>query len=81
MSTINGSLGRYSLKAKDNGNHIQGMMAINDEGGAEVTRQEFSERYLDDVINNVVYPVTGGNFTITNAFRNEMVKAGFQQPH
>ena len=81
MSTINSSLGRYSLKAKDSGNHIKGTIAINDEGGSEVTCQEFNEHYLDDVINNVVYPVTGGNHTITNAFRDEMVKAGFQQPH
>ncbi|CAX58762.1 MULTISPECIES: hypothetical protein [Erwinia] len=81
MSTINSSMGRYSLKAKHNGNHIKGSIAINDEGGSQLTLQEFNEHYLDDVVNNVIYPVTGGNRVIANAFRDEMVKAGFVQPH
>ncbi|WP_428945533.1 hypothetical protein ACQK5W_05620 [Pantoea sp. FN060301] len=81
MSTINSSMGRYSLKAKNAGNHIQGFIAINDEGGSQLTRQEFDEHYLDDVVNNVIFPVTGGNRAIANAFREEMVKAGFEQPH
>ncbi|MEM6160053.1 hypothetical protein AAH446_05765 [Erwinia sp. P6884] len=81
MSTINSSMGRYSLKAKNAGNHIHGFIAINDEGGSQLTRQEFDEHYLDDVVNNVIFPVTGGNRAIANAFREEMVKAGFEQPH
>jgi len=52
MSTINTSMGRYSLKAKDYGNHISG-----------------------------IYPITGGNREITRALRDQMVKAGFEQPH
>ncbi|MBV4368616.1 hypothetical protein ACMGGR_15255 [Erwinia sp. BNK-24-b] len=81
MSTIDSSMGRYSLKANNSGNHIRGSIAINDEGGSPLTLQEFDEHYLDDVINNVIYPVTGGNRIITNAFRDEMLKAGFNQPH
>lgn len=81
MSTLNSSLGRYSLKAQNAGDHIQGSIAINDEGGSPLTLQEFDEHYLDDVINNVIYPVTGGNRAITNAFREELIKAGFKQPH
>lgn len=81
MSTINTSLGRYSLTAKDAGNHIKGKIAINDEGGTQLTCQEFKEHYLDDVVNNVIYPVTGGNRQITQALRDEMIKAGFYQPH
>jgi len=81
MSTIDSSMGRYSLKANNSGNHIRGSIAINDEGGSPLTLQEFDEHYLDDVINNVIYPVTGGNRIITNAFRDEMLKAGFKQPH
>ncbi|WP_158783735.1 hypothetical protein [Pantoea sp. BAV 3049] len=81
MSTVNSSMGRYSLKAKNAGDHIKGSIAINDEGGSQLTLQEFNEHYLDDVINNVVYPVTGGNRAITKAFRDEMIKAGFEQPH
>lgn len=81
MSTINSSLGRYSLKANNSGDHIKGTIAINDEGGTQLTQQEFNEHYLDDVVNNVIYPVTGGNRVIANAFREEMVKAGFIQPH
>ena len=54
MSTINTSMGRYSLKAKDYGNHIRGSIAINDEGGTQLTLQEFEEHYLDDVVNNVI---------------------------
>ncbi|WP_034913271.1 MULTISPECIES: hypothetical protein [Erwinia] len=81
MSTIDSSMGRYSLKAEHAGNHIQGSIAINDEGGAQLTRQEFDEHDLDDVINNVVYPVTGGNRAIANAFRERMVDAGFDVTH
>ncbi|MEZ3499874.1 hypothetical protein [Pantoea sp. KPR_PJ] len=81
MSTINTSMGRYSLKAKNAGNHIKGSFAINDEGGTQLTMQEFDEHYLDDVVNNVIYPVTGGNREITRALREQMVKAGFEQPH
>ncbi|MDF7660425.1 hypothetical protein PUG81_15775 [Erwiniaceae bacterium L1_54_6] len=81
MSTINTSMGRYSLRAKDYGNHIRGSIAINDEGGTQLTMQEFEEHYLDDVVNNVIYPVTGGNREITRALRDQMVKAGFEQPH
>lgn len=81
MSTINSSMGRYSLKAKETGDHIKGTIAINDEGGSQLTLQEFNEHYLDDVVNNVIYPVTGGNRDIASAFREEMVKAGFVQPH
>ncbi|MCP1437747.1 hypothetical protein J3D56_001183 [Erwinia persicina] len=81
MSTLDSSLGRYSLKAKNEGDHIHGSIAINDEGGSPLTLQEFDEHYLDDVINNVIYPVTGGNRAITNAFKEELVKAGFKQPH
>jgi len=80
MSTINTSMGRYSLKAKEVGSHIKGSIAINDEGGTQ-TMQEFDEHYLDDVVNNVIYPVTGGNREITRALREQMVKAGFEQPH
>jgi hypothetical protein len=81
MNIINSSMGRYSLKAKDTGDHIKGSIAINDEGGSQLTLQEFDEHYLDDVVNNVIYPVTGGNRVIANAFREVMVKAGFMQPH
>lgn len=81
MSTINTSMGRYSLKAKDVGSHIKGSIAINDEGGTQLIMQEFDEHYLDDVVNNVIYPVTGGNREITRALREQMVKAGFEQPH
>ncbi|MBE5252536.1 MAG: hypothetical protein QRY16_16715 [Enterobacterales bacterium endosymbiont of Blomia tropicalis] len=81
MSSINTSMGRYSLKAKNSGDHIQGSFAINDEGGTQLTMQEFEEHYLDDVVNNVIYPVTGGNREITRALREQMVKAGFEQPH
>lgn len=81
MSTINTSMGRYSLTAKNAGEQIKGSIAINDEGGAQLTAHEFNEHYLDDVINNVIFPVTGGNRVITSALREEMVKAGFEQPH
>ncbi|QKJ86348.1 hypothetical protein PMPD1_1389 [Paramixta manurensis] len=81
MSTINTSMGRYCLKAKDAGDLIKGSISINDEGGAQLTSQEFSEHYLDDVVNNVIYPVTGGNREIARALREQMVKAGFEQPH
>ncbi|AWP33670.1 hypothetical protein ACTUSZ_15405 [Pantoea eucalypti] len=81
MSTINTSMGRYSLKAKNSGNHIRGSFAINDEGGTQLSMQEFDEHYLDDVVNNVIYPVTGGNREIARALREEMVKAGFEPPH
>lgn len=81
MSTINTRMGRYCLKARDAGTHIKGSIAINDEGGTPLTMQEFDEHYLDDVINNVIYPVTGGNRDITRVLRDQMVKAGFQQPH
>lgn len=81
MSTVNSSMGRYSLKAKNAGDHIKGSIAINDEGGSQLSLQEFKEHYLDDVVNNVIFPVTGGNRSITNAFRDEMIKAGFEQPH
>ncbi|KGT90341.1 hypothetical protein NG99_18290 [Erwinia typographi] len=81
MSTINSSMGRYSLKARHAGDHIKGSIAINDEGGSQLTLQEFNEHYLDDVVNNVIYPITGGNKAIASAFREQMVKAGFIQPH
>ncbi|WNN45562.1 MULTISPECIES: hypothetical protein [Winslowiella] len=81
MSTINTRMGRYSLKARDVGNHIRGTIAINDEGGTPLTMQDFDEHYLDDVINNVIYPLTGGNRDITRQLREQMVKAGFEQPH
>lgn len=81
MSTINTSMGRYSLKAKNSGNHIKGSLAINDEGGTQLSMQEFDEHYLDDVVNNVIYPVTGGNRDIARALREQMVKAGFEPPH
>lgn len=81
MSTINISLGRYSLNARNSGDHIKGTIAINDEGGSPLSRQEFDEHYLDDVVNNVIYPVTGGNRDIARALREQMVKAGFEQPH
>jgi hypothetical protein len=81
MSTINTSMGRYSLKAKNTGDYIKGTIAINDEGGSQLTMQEFEEHYLDDVVNNVIYPVTGGNRDIARALREQMVKAGFGQPH
>lgn len=81
MSTINTSMGRYSLKAKDHGSHIRGSIAINDEGGTQLILQEFDEHYLDDVVNNVIYPITGGNREIARALREQMVKAGFEQPH
>lgn len=81
MSTINTSMGRYSLTAKHAGDCIRGTVAINDEGGTTLTRQEFKEHYLDDVINNVIYPITGGNRDIANALREQMVKAGFEHPH
>nr|MBA2815274.1 putative oxidoreductase YbiC [Candidatus Pantoea persica] len=29
----------------------------------------------------MIYPVTGGNREITLALREQMVKAGFEQPH
>jgi len=74
-------MGRYCLKAQDAGNHIRGTIAINDEGGKPLSMQEFDEHYLDDVVNNVIYPVTGGNRDITRVLRDEMLKAGFQQPH
>ncbi|MCU5774103.1 hypothetical protein N5923_05585 [Erwiniaceae bacterium BAC15a-03b] len=81
MSTIDTHMGRYCLKARDAGNHIKGSIAINDEGGTMLTMQEFDEHYLDDVVNNVIYPVTGGNRDITLVLRDQMVKAGFEQPH
>ncbi|WP_130834363.1 hypothetical protein [[Erwinia] mediterraneensis] len=81
MSTVNISLGRYSLNARNIGDHIKGTIAINDEGGSQLTRQDFDEHYLDDVVNNVIYPVTGGNRDIARALREQMVKAGFEQPH
>ena len=81
MSSINTSMGRYSLKAKNAGDHIKGSIAINDEGGGQLSLQEIDEHYLDDVVNNVIYPVTGGNRDITRALRDEMIKAGFKQPH
>jgi len=81
MNTVNTSMGRYSLIAKNAGDHIQGSIAINDEGGTELTHQAFYEHYLDDVVNNVIFPVTGGNREITRALRDEMIKAGFRQPH
>lgn len=81
MSTINTNMGRYSLKANHAGNHIKGTIAINDEGGGQLSLQEFDEHYLDDVINNVIYPITGGNREITQALRDQMIKAGFTQPH
>ncbi len=81
MSTINTSMGRFSLKAKDYGSRIRGSIAINDEGGTQLTKQEFEEHSLDDVVNNVIYPVTGGNRDITRALREQMIKAGFEQPH
>lgn len=81
MSTINTSMGRYSLTAKDTGGHIKGSIAINDEGGTRITLQEFKEHHLDDVVNNVIYPVTGGNRDITDALRDEMLKAGFTRSH
>ncbi|NIE69483.1 hypothetical protein C1Y41_01160 [Pantoea sp. ICBG 1758] len=81
MSTINTSMGRYSLKAKEVGSHIKGSIAINDEGGTQLTMQEFDEPCVDDVVNNVIYPITGGNYEITRALHEQMVKAGFKQPH
>ncbi|NIF23017.1 hypothetical protein [Candidatus Pantoea multigeneris] len=81
MSTINTSMGRYCLKAKNKGDRIKGSIAINDEGGTQLTMQDFEEHYLDDVINNVIFPVTGGNRHITLELREQMVKAGFEQPH
>ncbi|CUU23287.1 hypothetical protein J9874_02338 [Duffyella gerundensis] len=81
MSTINTSMGRYSLKAKNRGDLIKGSIAINDEGGTQLCKQEFEEHYLDDVVNNVIYPVTGGNRYIARALREQMIKAGFEQPH
>ena len=81
MSTINTCMGRYCLKAQDAGNHIRGTIAINDEGGTTLSTQEFDEHYLDDVVNNVIYPVTGGNRDITRVLRDKMLEAGFQQPH
>nr|MBA2815273.1 hypothetical protein [Candidatus Pantoea persica] len=45
MSTINTSIGRYSLKAKNAGDHIKGAFAINDKGG-QLTLQEFEEHDL-----------------------------------
>ena len=81
MTTLNTSMGRYSLKAKNSGDHIKGSFAINDEGGTQLTMQEFEEHYLDDVVNNVIYPVTGGNREIARALREQMIKAGFEQPH
>lgn len=81
MSTINSCMGRYSLKANNAGDYIRGSIAINDEGGSQLTFQEFNEHYLDDVVNNVIYPVTGGNRAIANAFREKMMEAGFVQPH
>jgi hypothetical protein len=81
MSTIDTNMGRYCLKANHAGNHITGSIAINDEGGARLSLQEFDEHYLDDVVNNVIYPITGGNREITQALREQMIKAGFTQPH
>lgn len=81
MNTINTSMGRYCIKADNVGDHIQGSIAINDEGGTQLTRQEFSEYDLDDVINNVIFPVTGGNSLIANAIREKMIDAGFTRPH
>jgi len=81
MSIINTSMGRYCLRAKDVGSSIKGTIAINDEGGTPLTMQEFEEHYLDDVVNNVIFPVTGGNRDITRALREQMIKAGFEQPH
>lgn len=81
MSTINTIMGRYSFEANNAGDLIKGAIAINDEGGAQLTRQEFSEHNLDDVINNVIFPVTGGNRLIANAIREQMIKAGFAQLH
>lgn len=57
MSTINTSLGRYSLSARNAGDHIKGSIAINDEGGTQLTSQEFNEHDVDDVINNVIFPL------------------------
>lgn len=81
MSTINTSLGRYSLSARNAGDHIKGSIAINDEGGTQLTSQEFNEHDVDDVINNVIFPITGGNRAIANVLREEMVKAGFSGQH
>jgi len=81
MSTISTSMGRYSLTAQNSGGHIKGAIAINDEGGAQLTRQEFNEHDVDDVVNNVIYPVTGGNRVIASAMRQKMIEAGFEQPH
>ena len=39
MSSINTSMGRYSLKAKNAGDHIKGSIAINDEGGGQLSLQ------------------------------------------
>ncbi|MDU3076821.1 MAG: hypothetical protein E7B29_11045, partial [Mixta calida] len=38
MSSINTSMGRYSLKAKNAGDHIKGSIAINDEGGGQLSK-------------------------------------------
>ncbi|SFN68355.1 hypothetical protein SAMN05216516_11410 [Izhakiella capsodis] len=82
MNTINTSMGRYCLKAEELKNgHINGSIAINDEGGTQLTVQEFDEHYLDDVINNIVCPLTGGNRPIASALRDIMLKAGFKQSH
>ncbi|QHM70239.1 hypothetical protein [Mixta intestinalis] len=81
MSTLNTCMGRYCLKAKNAGDHIKGSISINDEGGGQLSLQEFEEHYLDDVVNNVIYPITGGNRDITYALREQLIKAGFRQPH
>ena len=57
------------------------LLLLNDEGGTQLCKQEFEEHYLDDVVNNVIYPVTGGNRYIARALREQMIKAGFEQPH
>ena len=54
-------------EAKNTGSHIKGTIAINDETGDQLSLQEFEEHYLDDVINNVIYPVSDGNREIARS--------------
>ncbi|PKH20500.1 hypothetical protein CIG19_17875 [Enterobacterales bacterium CwR94] len=81
MSQLNTCIGRYCLKASDQGGLIRGSIAINGEGGSVQSQQQFAVHYMNDVLNNVVYPVTGGNRQITDDFRKKMQAAGFEQPH
>ncbi|WP_075180646.1 hypothetical protein [Pantoea sp. 1.19] len=81
MSTINTCIGRYCLKARVSNGVIEGSIAINGESGTAISVQRFREHHLNDVLNKVIYPVTGGNHHLTDDFRRVLHKAGFTQSH